>query len=71
MHLARHTFATELRRVAGIDAASQALGHADLNTTLGIYGHRDASDLEIAMETYARWLEQQREDAIVPPEADA
>jgi integrase len=31
MHLARHTFATELRRVAGIDAASQALGHADLN----------------------------------------
>ena len=41
MHLARHTFATELRRVAGIDAASQALGHADLNTTLEIYGHRD------------------------------
>ena len=38
MHLARHTFATEIRRVAGIDAASQALGHADLNTTLGIYG---------------------------------
>jgi hypothetical protein len=33
MHLPRHTFATELRRVAGIDAASQALGHADLNTT--------------------------------------
>jgi integrase/recombinase XerC len=70
MHLARHTFATELRRVAGIDAASQALGHADLNTTLGIYGHRDQTDLEDAMERYARWLERQREDGIVPPETD-
>jgi integrase len=28
MHRARHTFATEMRRVAGIDAASHALGHA-------------------------------------------
>lgn len=55
MHQARHTFAMELRRVAGIDAASHALGHADLSTTLGIYGHRDDSDLERAMEQYARW----------------
>jgi integrase len=70
MHLARHTVATELRRVAGIDAASQALGHADLNTTLAIYGHRDQTDLQVAMEAYARWLEKQREDEIVPPEAD-
>ncbi len=62
MHLARHTFATELRRVAGIDAASQALGHADLNTTLGIYGHRDQTDLETAMDAYATWLEQQRDE---------
>lgn len=54
MHRARHTFATELRRVAGIDAASQALGHADLNTTLSIYGHRDLGDLERAMEALAR-----------------
>ena len=57
MHLARHTFATELRRVAGIDAAFQALGHADLNTTLGIYGHRDQTDLETAMEAYGHWLD--------------
>src|SRR5512133_541013 len=57
MHQARHTFAMELRRVAGIDAASHALGHSDLSTTLGIYGHRDDSDLETAMEAYARWLE--------------
>ena len=57
MHRARHTFATELRRVAGIDAASQALGHSDLSTTLGIYGHYDLSDLERAMEAcaLAKW----------------
>jgi integrase len=42
-----------MRRVAGIDAASHALGHADLNTTLSIYGHRDLSDLEHAMEALA------------------
>src|SRR5262245_14223841 len=35
MHLARHTFATELRRAAGIDAVSQALGHSDISTTCG------------------------------------
>ena len=57
MHRARHTFAVELRRVAGLDAASQALGHEDLTTTLGIYGHRDQSDLETAMDAYAEWLE--------------
>lgn len=56
MHQARHTFAMQLRRVAGIDAASHALGHSDLSTTLGIYGHRDESDLERAMDRYAAWL---------------
>ena len=54
MHRARHTFATDLRRIAGIEAASQALGHSDLNTTLSIYGHQDASDLQRALEKYAR-----------------
>jgi len=53
MHRARHTFATELRRVAGVEAASQALGHSDLSTTLGIYGHQDQRDLEHAMEALA------------------
>ena len=52
---ARHLFAVELRRVAGIEAASHALGHSDLSTTLGIYGHFDMSDLEQAMERYAAW----------------
>jgi integrase len=46
----------ELRRVAGIDAASHALSHADLTTTLGIYGHWDDSDMESAMESYAQWI---------------
>jgi integrase len=59
MHRARHTFAMELRRIAGIDAASHALGHADLNTTLGIYGHFDDSDLGGAMESYAAWIAEQ------------
>lgn len=53
------TFAMELRRVAGIDAASHALGHSDLSTTLGIYGHLDDSDLEASMNAYAKWLEDQ------------
>jgi integrase len=66
MHQARHTFAMEHRRVAGIDAASHALGHADLSTTFGIYGHRDDSDLETAMEAYAQGLE--AEVPTVPPE---
>jgi hypothetical protein len=30
---------------------SHALGDADLNTTLGIYGDRDGTDLESAMES--------------------
>jgi site-specific recombinase XerC len=58
MHRARHSFATDLRRVAGIDAASHALGHSDLSTTLNIYGHRDASDLDRDMDDYARWREE-------------
>jgi integrase len=57
MHRARHSFATELRRIAGIEAASQALGHDDLSTTLGIYGHQDLRDLEQAMEAFARTQE--------------
>jgi integrase len=68
MHRARHTFAMELRRVAGIDAASQALGHADLNTTLEIYGHFEESDLEGAMERYAGWIADEEARRIVPLE---
>jgi integrase len=53
MHRARHTFATEMRRVAGVEAASQALGHSD-STTLGIYGHQDQRDLARAMDRARR-----------------
>jgi len=63
MHRARHTFATELRRVAGVEAASQALGHSDLSTTLGIYGHQDQRDLERAMEAFARAREAEEQEA--------
>ena len=59
------------RVLSGERAASQALGHADLNTTLGIYGHRDQTDLEVAMDAYAKWLEDQREDGSVPAEGEA
>jgi integrase/recombinase XerD len=62
MHRARHTFAMELRRVAGLDATSRALGHSDLSTTLSTYGHFDDADLERAMGVYAQWLEQQEDD---------
>jgi integrase len=61
MHRARHTFATELRRVADLGAASQALGHSDLSTTASIYGHYDLSDLENAMEALAQSRRQQEE----------
>jgi integrase len=54
MHRARHTFATDLRRVADLGATSQALGHSDLSTTASIYGHYDLSDLEHAMEALAK-----------------
>jgi integrase len=54
MHRARHSFAREMRRTAGIEAASQALGHADLSRTLNIYGHQDKSDLERAFEAFAK-----------------
>lgn len=63
MHRARHLFAIELRRAAGIDAASQGLGHSDLSTTLGIYGHRDSADLRAAFEQLERFRREQEDDA--------
>jgi len=62
MHRARHTFATDLRRIADLGAASQALGHSDLSTTAAIYGHYDLSDLERAMEAFARARRQEDEE---------
>ncbi len=62
MHRARHTFATDLRRVADLGAASQALGHSDLSTTASIYGHYDMSDLERAMDALARARRSEEEE---------
>lgn len=54
MHRARHTFATDLRRVADLGATSQALGHSDLSSAAAIYGHHDLTDLERAMDALAK-----------------
>ena len=52
---ARHTFATELRRDAGdLGVVQRMLGHSDVHTTEAFYGHYDLSDLEAAMERFAR-----------------
>jgi integrase len=56
MHRARHTFAIELRRDTGDLGVVQQrmLGDSDIQTTEAFYGHYDLSDLEAAMEAFAR-----------------
>jgi site-specific recombinase XerD len=55
MHRARHTFAVELRRDArDLGVVQHMLGHSDPNTTERYYGHYDLSDLEQAMEQFAK-----------------
>ena len=55
MHRARHTFATELRRDTGdLGVVQRMLGHSDIHTTEAFYGHYDLSDLEQAMEAFAK-----------------
>jgi len=55
MHRSRHTFATELRREVGdIGVVQHTLGHEDVSTTEAFYGHYDLTDLEKAMERFAR-----------------
>jgi integrase/recombinase XerD len=55
MHRARHTFAQDVRRAhPDIGAVQHLLGHSDPSTTAGIYGHYDQSDLERAMEAFAK-----------------
>jgi integrase len=45
MHRARHGFALEMRRAVSLEAASAALGHTDLSTTMRHYGHWDTDEL--------------------------
>jgi integrase len=55
MHRARHTFATELRRDSkDLGIVQRMLGHDDIHTTEAYYGHYDMSDLEAAMEKFAK-----------------
>jgi integrase len=62
MHRARHTFATDVRRAHGdIGGVQHLLGHSDPSTTIALYGHYDQSDLERAMEAFAK-----SKDASVP-----
>jgi integrase len=56
MHRARHLFAMEVRRVAGLDVASNLLGHADVSTTLSVYGHVEEQELRDGMAEYVKWL---------------
>ena len=50
LHRARHGFALDMRRAASLEAASQALGHADLATTMRHYGHWAEDELATAFE---------------------
>lgn len=65
MHRARHTFAVEMRRAAGIEAAQHALGHRHLSTTEGVYGHWDFTDTE---DSFDKLQDVRR--ASVPPQQD-
>jgi integrase/recombinase XerD len=53
LHRARHGFALEMRRAASLEAASQALGHSDLSTTMRHYGHWADDELAAAFEALA------------------
>jgi integrase/recombinase XerD len=53
MHRGRHGFALEMRRAVSLEAASQALGHSDLSTTMRHYGHWADDELGAAFEALA------------------
>ncbi len=53
LHRARHGFALEMRRAVSLEAASQALGHSDLATTMRHYGHWEEEELVDAFEALA------------------
>jgi integrase len=53
LHRTRHGFALEMRRAVSLEAASQALGHSDLSTTMRHYGHWADEELATAFEMLA------------------
>jgi hypothetical protein len=60
MRGARHTFATELRLVAGVEPASQALGPQCTPQRRSALRHEDPRDLERAMDAFAEAREAER-----------
>jgi len=54
MHRARHGFAMEMRRAVSLEAASKALGHSDLSTTMRAYGHYQDDELASAFDALER-----------------
>ena len=61
MHRARHGLAFDMRREVSLEAASQALGHADLATTMRHYGHWADDELARAFEALAAAREGRRQ----------
>jgi integrase len=53
LHRARHVFALEMRRSDSPEAASAALGHSDVSTTMRHYGHWQPDERAIAFEALA------------------
>lgn len=51
LHRARYMLATELCATREL---RQMLGHENIHTTEAYYGHYDLSDLETALEAFAR-----------------
>jgi len=55
-HWLRHTVATKwLRDGVPVEIVSNLLGHADLGTTLGVYGHLTVEDARRVLEA-AGWF---------------
>jgi integrase len=61
VHDLRHTAASIMLNELGVDVLTvkEILGHADLNTTMR-YLHKDASNMERAVEAMAGWLDKTR-----------
>jgi integrase len=54
LHLLRHTSGSGVYQEKGVKEAQQALGHADVGTTLRVYTHvAEGSELEVARDVFS------------------